>query len=446
MAGIATLHQLLALLRAEGIRTAYVKHLSRRQDNEKNQIYLGGGLDGVTNLFPARIEVRSASASKAKRKSAAGRPKLEARVDFAWLGGNGARYHAPHTRIIDYFQYPEVRMSGFLKGCDDGPDALRRRMLGDFGQRILVMGTARDGKVLGLVLTERDDPAVKGFPELPPLGTKGVIRVLAVDGDASSDPADLLRHELTAIIRGGWHGSRINRGGVIEPFTGSQGGGYTLEALLGVAANGRKEPDRHGFEIKSYSGSRISLMTPTPDLGFQGRSDFRTFMQHYGLPGQKGDGSLRFTGLHRCDTVNQKTRLAMRVVGYDRQDDSFGDAASVAVELYSADTGEVAAGWSLEKLANSWNTKHANALYITFTSRVTPGGTEYAYADRWVQGRGTDVWRLLRGIDSGLVFYDSADTIYADGKPKVRSQWRINARDLSKAMQLLYAQSSTITV
>ena len=46
---------------------AYVKLLSSKLDNEKNQIYLGGGLDGVTNLFPARIEVRSASESTAKR-------------------------------------------------------------------------------------------------------------------------------------------------------------------------------------------------------------------------------------------------------------------------------------------------------------------------------------------------------------------------------------------
>lgn len=86
--GIATLAQLQALLRSQGVRTAYVKLLSPRQDNEKNQIYLGGGLDGVTNLFPAWIELRSASASLTKRKSAAGKPKLEAQIDFAWLGGS----------------------------------------------------------------------------------------------------------------------------------------------------------------------------------------------------------------------------------------------------------------------------------------------------------------------------------------------------------------------
>lgn len=447
MAGFTSLAQLQTLLRGQGVRTAYVKLLSPKQDNEKNQIYLGGGLDGVTNLFPARIEVRSASESRAKRKSSIGKPKLEARIDFAWLGGNGARYDAPNTRIIDYFQYPEVRMSGFLKDCEAGPEALRRQLLAEFGRRILVMGTAADGKVVGLLLTERNDPLVADFPDLPLAGSKGVLRVLTIDGKAGADPAELLHHEITTIIRGGWHSSRINKGGNIVPFTGGQGGGYTLEALLGVAANGNKAPDRHGFEIKSFSGSRISLMTPTPDRGFQGEHTFREFMERYGHPGQNGDGSRRFTGLHKCGIVNAKTGLGMRVAGYDRTNDSFGDTAAVAVELYHHETGEIAAAWSLEKLANCWNTKHANALYITFESREGENGrVEYSYASRWVQGKGTDVWRLLRAIDRGIVFYDPADTIYANNRAKVRSQWRINSSALPQAMAQLYAEASTVTV
>jgi hypothetical protein len=91
-----------------------VKLLSPKQDNEKNRIHLGSGLDGITNLFPAQIEVRSASESLTKRNSAAGKTKLAAQIDFAWLGGNGARYDAPSSRIINYFQYPEVRMLGYL--------------------------------------------------------------------------------------------------------------------------------------------------------------------------------------------------------------------------------------------------------------------------------------------------------------------------------------------
>lgn len=445
MPGIHTLEQLRALLRGQGVRTAYVKLLSRKQDNEKNQIYLGAGLAGITNIFPATIHARSGSQSTAKRKSLAGQPKLEAQLDFAWLDANGKRLDAPGARIIDYFQYPEIRLSGTLKGRGS-PAALRRREQAEFGQRILVMGTAGDGKVLGLVLTARDDPLVEDFPDLSFVPGSGVLRLLTVDGDVAKSPADQLRTEITAIVRGGWHTSRINRGGVVQPFSGAQGGGYTLEALLGVAANGNKKPDRHGFEIKSFSGSRISLMTPTPDGGYQGTHSFREFMERWGRPGEKGDDSRRFTGLYKCGSINPKSGLSLRVAGYDATADSFTDAANVAVELFHAATGEIVASWSLEKLANCWNEKHANALYIAFEGRVGRNGAEYRYAGSWVTGHGTDVLRLLRAIHRGLVFYDPADTIYADDKPKVRSQWRINSRDLPAAMAGLYATSETVTV
>lgn len=338
-------------------------------------------------------------------------------------------------------------MSGFLNGCEAGPDTLRRRLLGEFRRRILVMGTAFDGKVVGVVLTERDDPLVAEFPDLPLVGARGVLRVLLVDGEAGADPAELMRHELAAIVQGSWQSSRINCGGRIELFTGAQGGGYTLEALLGVAANAKKAPDRHGFEIKSLSGGRISLMTPTPDLGFQGTHNFREFMERFGHPAIDGDGSRRFTGLHKSGTVNAKTGLELRLIGYDREKDRFGDAAEVSVQLWHAETGEVAAAWSLEKLAHCWNAKHASALYITFRSREGEGGhAEYSYWPTWVQGRCTDIWRPLRAIDQGIVFYDPADTIYAENRAKVRPQWRINSSQLPQALALLYAEATTVTV
>lgn len=451
MAGITDLSELRHLLATEGVRTAWIKKLSPKQDNEKNQIYLGGGLDGVTNIFPATIDVRSASQSVAKRAAQPGKPKIEARLDFAWLGRDGRRSPAPGTRIIDYFQYPEVRLSGFLAGCAAAPDALRRERQALYGQRWLVMGTAADGQVLGLVLTERDDPLAASFPELPEPTQGGVLRPLVIDVISNPSapllsPFELLRAEMSAIIRAGWHSSRILRAGGVEPFSGAQGGGYTLEALLGVAANGNKVPDRYGFEVKSFSGSRISLMTPTPDYGFQGEHSFREFMARYGRPGQKDDGSLRFVGVHRCGQVAASTGLAMRVAGFDAARGTFDAPEKVGVELYNPDTGEIAAGWSLEKLANCWNAKHANALYIRTEKRDGENGPEYRYADRFVTGAGTDVWKLLRAIARGLVFYDPADTIYADGKPKVRSQWRINASQLTDAMASLYGSSQTVTV
>ena len=319
---VSSIDELKGLFRAHGVSTVYVKHLSLKQDNEKNQIYLGGGLDGITNLFPATVEVRAASESTRKRKSQ-GRPKLEARIDLAWVGPN-ADFTRPHARIIDYFQFPEVRMSGFLRGCDFAPDALRHRHQAEYGRRILTLGASPDGQVIGLVLTEHDDPVVRNFPELPVLLAAPVFRVLLIDGRSGAAPIDLLKAELAHVISNGWHTSRVLKPGSAapKPFKGPQGGGYTLEALLGITANAKKAPDKYGFEIKSYGGSRISLMTPTPDGGFQGDNSFRKFMARYGRTGKKGDGSLRFTGIHRCGTKNEGTGMTLRVAGYDPEADN----------------------------------------------------------------------------------------------------------------------------
>ena len=449
--GIADIAGLRALYAAHGVRTLYLKHLSPRQDNEKNQIYLGSGLDGILNLFPADIVARSTSESTGKRKSAAGQPKLEARIRLAWLGGNGDPWPVPHARIIDYFQYPEARLSGFLAGCENAPDALRRRHQQAYGRRILVLGTAPDGTVLGSVLTERDDPVVTGFPELPVLPSVSVLRVLSVSGPAAVAPLDRLLGELRAIAAAGWHPSVIlkPRTAAPVPFKGNQGAGYTLEALLGVAANAGKAPDAHGYEIKSFRGSKISLMTPTPDGGYQGMHTFREFMARYGRPAVQGDGSLRFTGVHRVGAFNSTTGFGMRIAGYDAASDSFADPAKVAVEMFDPATGDIVASWSMAHLATSWNAKHASAMYVTATERpaiADPALREYSFGPTVLIGEGTDVFRLLRAIHTGLVAYDPADTIYAGGEAKVRPQWRTAATSLEATMRQLYAGSRRLTL
>ena len=446
---VRTIADLQRLFAGHGVRTLYVKHLAPKQDNEKNQIYLGKGLDGILNLFPARIVERSASESIAKRKSASGKPKLEALIDLAWLSDNGGLARVPGARIIDYFQYPEARLSGFLAGCDLAPDALRRDRLPEFGKRILVLGATPGGTVLGKVLTKKYDPVVTNFPELPVLAAVPIFRVLSTTGAAGIAPLDLLLAELRTIVAGGWHPSVTlkPRAAAPVPFRGNQGAGYTLEALLGVAANAAKEPDAHGYEIKSYRGDRISLMTPTPDGGFQGEHSFREFMGRYGRPAQKLDGSLRFTGMHRVGKVCPASGLGMRVRGYDPANDRFDATCGIAVELFDPETGEIAASWSLERMANSWNAKHASAMYVPAEARTVASGlAEYSFGNGVLVGEGTDVFRLLRAIHAGLVWYDPADSIYADGKPKVRPQWRTGSRLLQQTMSRLYSNVRLISI
>lgn len=82
------------------------------------------------------------------------------------------------ARLIDYFQYPEARLSGFLQGCNWAPRAIRRDEQAIYGQRILVMGSNATGEVTALLLTQKDDPVVTGFPELAPSGVSDVLGVV----------------------------------------------------------------------------------------------------------------------------------------------------------------------------------------------------------------------------------------------------------------------------
>lgn len=217
--------------------------------------------------------------------------------------------------------------------------------------------------------------------------------------------------------------------------------------MNGVAANAAKEPDAHGYEIKTYRGDRISLMTPTPDGGYQGEHSFREFMQRYGREATKGDGSRRFTGTHRVGLVCSTTGLGLRVRGYDPASDSFCSEAGIAVEMFEPDSGAVAASWSLERLANCWNAKHASAMYVAAEARETVDGyAEYRYSNDVLVGEGTDVFRLLRAIHRGVVWYDPADSIYASGQAKVRPQWRTGTRKLREAMGSLYGAVRAIHV
>ncbi|WP_417496208.1 MvaI/BcnI family restriction endonuclease [Maricaulis sp.] len=433
------------MFRHAGVRTVYVKRLAERQDNEKNQIVLASELSGLVNLFPAKIALRAGSESKKKRHSEAGLPIAEARLNFFWMNRIGERFHAPRTRLIEYFQYPEVRMSGFLAQCEWAPEAIRRDKQAAYGQRILALGANAAGEVIALLITEAEDPLARDFPELTPSGVSGVLGVLSTVVEATTSPRDLLIEDLRNIVRADWLPSVRNQGGEIQPFTGNQGAGYTLEAALGVETNALKEPDIHGYEVKSYRGNKISLMTPTADKGIEGDNTFRHFMDAYGRPAKKEDGSTRFVGLFRSGKPNKPHGLVLGVSGYDAEKDRFSESPEdICVELRHIETGELVSGWSLDKLAKSWNAKHAAAVYVRAEARKTTTGNEYRFLAPWLMCEGTDVWRLLRAIALGKVYYDPAHTIYADKKAKVRPQWRIGTADFENNLRALYTRVQTV--
>jgi hypothetical protein len=444
---ISSLDQLNSLFRTAGVRALYVKRLALKQDNEKNQIVLGTEVAGLATIFPAKLALRAPSQSELKRKSDLGRPITEATLNFFWMDSTGNRFHAPNARLIDYFQYPEARLSGFLQGCAWAPRAIRRDHQSEYGQRVLVIGSTSSGEVVALLLTQKDDALVSALPELASSGVSSVLGVLSVESGALQDPGDILAQRLREIISAGWHASVRNKGGTVIPFKGNQGAGYTLEALLGVATNASKEPDFMGYEVKSYRGDKLSLMTPTADGGPEGALPFREFMKRYGRPSAINDGSLRFTGVARAGAVNGGG-LSLRVSGYDEERDTFAvNPDDIRVQQFSAESGQTLSSWSLEKLAECWNAKHALAVYVAAEKDEQGVATadRYRFLAPFYMCEGTDVWRLLRAIAKGDIYYDPAHTIYADGEAKVRPQWRVGTRRFEQTLSRLYKRVRAVS-
>ena len=80
----------------------------------------------LLSLIPGKVSFRTPSESKAKPGSKVGKSIVEHALEFYWIEDGKAPAIAPRAKIIDYFQYPEMRFSGFLSGCVNPPDALRR--------------------------------------------------------------------------------------------------------------------------------------------------------------------------------------------------------------------------------------------------------------------------------------------------------------------------------
>ena len=60
--------------------------------------------------------------------------------------------------------------------------------------------------------------------------------------------------------------------------------------------------------------------------------------------------------------------------------------------------------------------------------------------------RGRMYFAFLKAVHAGLVWYDPADSVYADGKPKVRPQWRTGSRLLEQTMAFFYSNVRRIRV
>lgn len=412
-------------MRHHGAQRIYAKKLAPN-DNSKNQVYLGGGF-GALNVIPhGDIITDDRPLAGAKRE----RPK--AKVDFWWINEEGL-HNAPDAQLILYPDYPEVRMSGFLKGCKAAPSQIMT--VRDEG-RALFLGVMSNGRVLGYA-TEPHNPVTHEF-NAGRWNMLGVFAELPISAAKPTSTKSLLLTELKRVHDLGWVMSqKLARDGVKEPYAALNGGGYTLEAELGITPNGISEPDFQGWEVKQYGvkdfigylpKTPVTLMTPEPTGGLYRDDGVAQFLRRFGYADKNGRADRRnFGGVYAIGKdFHADTGLKLSMSGFDAHSGKMTDLDGGMMLIDRNQN--IAASWSFKGMMAHWNRKHAQAAYVPSITRHPP--PEYSYGSRILLCEQTDFILFLKAFATGVIYYDPAIKIEnaSTAKPTIkrRSQFRIN--------------------
>lgn len=424
---IQSLEQIKELMTAHDVVRMVYKRLAPN-DNSKNQIYLGGDYSSIQLLPFGSI---STDQSRIDSK----RDRFKADLPFYWMDEQGYLFLAPNAQLILYPKYPEVRMSGFLLGAEFAPSQyLASRDEG----RVLILGITGDKRIIGHVIGH-DNPMSKQLLEFD---NEDVLCEVPNVQNGQNEKSRLL-DDLKVIHEMSWVNSfRLDRDGNMMPYKAPNGGGYTLEGLLGIIPNGRNEPDYLGWEVKQHktakldkplSGGPITLMTPEPTGGFYRSDGVIEFVKVFGYPDVSGiEDRYNFGGVHRFDELCARTNLTLKLIGFDPDKKKITDVNG-GITLV-AENGVHAAIWHFSTLLEKWARKHAKAVYVPALSRKADN-TQYWYGNVVALGTGTDFVKFLSAMAAKTVYYDPGIKVenISTAKPKAkrRSQFRIRGKDIS---------------
>lgn len=426
-------------MESHGATRFYAKKLSPN-DNSKNQVYFGSGFSVLHTIPHQSLYLDNSNIAKGKVA------RTKANVTFFWVDEHG-RYVAPNAQLILYPEYPEVRMSGFLKGCRHAPSQVMASR--DEG-RVLFLGIAANGDVLGYAAAP-DDMLSKELYAIATHDASSIFIELFLP-DTKQNTRILLLEALKEICEKNWIASqKLGKDGVITPYSARNGGGYTLEAELGISPNGYSEPDYLGWEIKQYGvndfrsfkpKSPVTLMTPEPTGGFYCDNGVPDFLRRFGYPDKSGKvDRINFGGIYTIGrTYHADTGLRLILDGYDQQSGKITDMAGcICLETQA---GEIAASWGFNSILEHWNRKHAQAAYIPALFQTPP--PEYAFGCQVLLCEETDFLLFLKAIANGTISYDPAIKMEKASSPKPvtkrRSQFRIKHDNLTS----LYYKNETV--
>lgn len=393
------LENVAAAMHRHGARRVVFKLLANN-DNSKQQIYFGGDFD-VLRMIP-HGELSGEYSKKAG-------VIFKAPLKLGWLPPDllGRPAPAPGAQLIYYPRYPEVRMSGFLRGCDHAPGHLMHpptpgeRVLREHTPRCLVLGFCPDGGIIAHVSTWGNDLAQDATRRILEKKARQVASVFyELCPPQSESREELLRKLRFICTKGPVASCRLNSMGQRIPYSARNAAGYTLESFFGITPNGSSEPDFMGWELKAHSSGVLTLMTPEPDSGAY-LDDLGIFLEEYG----RSNGFRRdFTGRHLNGIFCGKSSLTLRMEGYDPERNEVVDPdGGLALRDRS---GNLAAGWSFSKIISHWSKKHSQTAYVSYRKIDQDCQLFFQYGPEVLLCQGADINRFLAAMYGGTVYYD----------------------------------------
>lgn len=436
-----SLKKLVVIFSGLQAKNIYVKKLAPN-DNSKNQPYFGAHLTDLP--FIPTGDIQTSLSTSNKTKDTKRKIKYQASMKLTWVDAYGKIYPAPNAKLIYYPQYPEVRLSGFLQGSNVdisrwmSPDK-EGRALG----RWLILGVASD-KTVYSYLASPESALSKELENTQFIETTTIFGEVDIQNKGvSTNTRTALINKLLEIHEMGWiAGQKLGSNFISKPYKAQNGGGYTLEAMLGIPPNGIAEPDYLGWEVKQFGvkgfpirqAKPTTLMTPEPNGGLYKDFGAGEFVRRFGYADKSGKPDrMNFGGRHLVDTVCKTTNLMMHLKGFDPKNSKITDANGAITLLDSSQT--VAASWSFPKIMNHWKKKHSQAVYIPCMMRAAQtGGREYYYGNDIELGTGTTFEMFLSAMAKGYVYYDPGikleNVSNPKSVPKKRSQFRVNHKHL----------------
>jgi hypothetical protein len=207
-----------------------------------------------------------------------------------------------------------------------------------------------------------------------------------------------------------------------QPFAAQRQGdtaiGYTLETLLGIAANSSKQPDYKGIEIKSGRGqkNRTTLFAQVPDWNISPCKRSAEILNKYGYTREE-DFKLY------CTLSTQKENSQGLSFIYDSKLDQLQEWHNKS---------DLVAIWPGKLLRKRLKEKHAETFWVEAKSQLIRG-VEHFQLTKVTHTKSPIISQLMPLIEAGVITMDHL--IKHNGKTGKVSEkgplFKINKRDLS---------------